>query len=94
MGAFAIARLARQSRAVFVFALALLAGLRFLLRYTATGAEADARGRVRGRGVSDDGQRGQARIVSEVTATEATHQLLATTSSSASEPVVLSNISM
>ena len=52
MSAFAFARRARQSRAVFVFALALLAGLRFLLRYTTTGAEADARVRGRGRSVS------------------------------------------
>ena len=58
MSTFAIARRARQSRAVFVFALALLAGLRFLLRYTTTGAEADVRVRARGRVVCVHRQRG------------------------------------
>ena len=74
MGAFAFARRARQSRAVFVFALALLAGLRFLLRYTTTGAEADVRVRVRGREVRVHRQRRQVRVVSVVTAEKATNR--------------------
>ena len=70
----AIARRARQSRTVFVFALALLAGLRFLLRYTTTGGEAEARVRVRGRVVRMHRQRRQVRVVSVVTAEKATNR--------------------
>ena len=74
MSAFAFARRARLCRAVFVFALALLAGLRFLFRYAATGAEADDRVRAQGRVVRGQRQRRQVREESEVAAAETTNR--------------------
>ena len=76
----AIARRARQSRAVFVFGPHFVrAGLRlrFLFRYATTGAEADVRERVRGRDVSVQRQVRQVRAVSVEAAPEATDRLLA-----------------
>ena len=83
------------SRAVFVFGPHIVrAGLRFLFRYATTGAEAEVRVRARGRADSDHRQRRQVRVARAATTAKTAHRLLATTSSRASEPVVLTYISM
>lgn len=84
-GLLTLRRRARQKPRVFAFVRAV--ARRFSISLAAadahTGAEGDVRGRVRGRAVSEQRQRGQARDVSVGTAEETTNRLLPCRSSTA-----------